>query len=249
MRALSTAAVAIAALSCISLVTPTQAAVVNSTFNLDLSGATGLTCSGSACGTVTVAGDTSSSLTYTVNLGTFLFHDNPATNSPNNGVFWFQLTDANNVGLTAANISSITNAFGFAATTGAFVPNPGANFPGTYDFAITCNGSGGGNTCGSALTFTASLTAAEIAAHDTLVIGAPLGGGGFSGDHVAFVADISVPAGTARLCPGDATCTGLVGSSVSAVPEPSTWAMMILGFFGVGFMAYRRKSQTSLRLA
>ena len=27
----------------------------------------------------------------------------------------------------------------------------------------------------------------------------------------------------------------------SAVPEPSTWAMMILGFFGVGFMAYRRK--------
>jgi hypothetical protein len=27
---------------------------------------------------------------------------------------------------------------------------------------------------------------------------------------------------------------------VSAVPEPSTWAMMILGFAGVGFMAYRR---------
>lgn len=26
-----------------------------------------------------------------------------------------------------------------------------------------------------------------------------------------------------------------------AVPEPSTWAMMILGFAGVGFMAYRRK--------
>ncbi len=27
----------------------------------------------------------------------------------------------------------------------------------------------------------------------------------------------------------------------SAVPEPSTWAMMILGFVGLGFMAYRRK--------
>ncbi len=26
----------------------------------------------------------------------------------------------------------------------------------------------------------------------------------------------------------------------SAVPEPSTWAMMLLGFVGVGFMAYRR---------
>jgi hypothetical protein len=28
---------------------------------------------------------------------------------------------------------------------------------------------------------------------------------------------------------------------VSAVPEPSTWVMMILGFFAVGFLAYRRK--------
>jgi choice-of-anchor C domain-containing protein len=37
--------------------------------------------------------------------------------------------------------------------------------------------------------------------------------------------------------------------SVTAVPEPSTWAMMILGFFGVGFMAYRRKSTSSFRIA
>jgi hypothetical protein len=35
-----------------------------------------------------------------------------------------------------------------------------------------------------------------------------------------------------------------------AVPEPSTWAMMILGFCGVGFMAYRRKQNgPALRLA
>jgi Ice-binding-like/PEP-CTERM motif len=27
-----------------------------------------------------------------------------------------------------------------------------------------------------------------------------------------------------------------------AVPEPSTWAMLLLGFAGIGFMAYRRKS-------
>jgi PEP-CTERM motif len=32
------------------------------------------------------------------------------------------------------------------------------------------------------------------------------------------------------------------------VPEPSTWAMMILGFFGVGFLAYRRQAQ-GLRVA
>jgi PEP-CTERM motif len=31
------------------------------------------------------------------------------------------------------------------------------------------------------------------------------------------------------------------GVITTGVPEPSTWAMMILGFCGVGFMAYRRK--------
>jgi PEP-CTERM motif len=37
--------------------------------------------------------------------------------------------------------------------------------------------------------------------------------------------------------------------NISAVPEPSTWAMMILGFAGIGFMAYRRKNGAALRVA
>jgi hypothetical protein len=41
---------------------------------------------------------------------------------------------------------------------------------------------------------------------------------------------------------GNSSNIGLDSVSIAAaVPEPSTWAMMILGFFGVGFMAYRRK--------
>jgi hypothetical protein len=32
---------------------------------------------------------------------------------------------------------------------------------------------------------------------------------------------------------------------VAAVPEPSTWAMMILGFVGIGFVVYRRKQNGS----
>lgn len=35
----------------------------------------------------------------------------------------------------------------------------------------------------------------------------------------------------------------------SAVPEPSTWAMMLLGFAGLGFMAYRRKQNGSALVA
>ena len=38
-------------------------------------------------------------------------------------------------------------------------------------------------------------------------------------------------------------------SPTTAVPEPSTWAMMILGFAAVGFLAYRRKEQNRFRLA
>jgi hypothetical protein len=30
------------------------------------------------------------------------------------------------------------------------------------------------------------------------------------------------------------------------VPEPATWAMMITGFAGAGFMAYRRKKKLAL---
>ena len=59
-------------------------------------------------------------------------------------------------------------------------------------------------------------------------------------DNVFFSADVSNPDGG----------TGAVASALAptptlltAVPEPSTWAMMILGFAGVGFMAYRRKNQ------
>jgi hypothetical protein len=36
--------------------------------------------------------------------------------------------------------------------------------------------------------------------------------------------------------------------NVAPVPEPSTWAMMILGFAGVGFLAYRRRPGATFRL-
>jgi hypothetical protein len=40
-----------------------------------------------------------------------------------------------------------------------------------------------------------------------------------------------------------------LSGTVSAVPEPSTWAMMLLGFAGIGFMTYRRKSTPALMAA
>ena len=58
----------------------------------------------------------------------------------------------------------------------------------------------------------------------------------------ALISSGSIP----EFAPDNATFT----ASVAAVPEASTWAMMILGFCGVGFMAYRRKQNgPALRLA
>jgi hypothetical protein len=47
----------------------------------------------------------------------------------------------------------------------------------------------------------------------------------------------------------DAGFQTFVDTNISAVPEPSTWAMMILGFAGIGFMTYRRKSKPALMAA
>ena len=47
------------------------------------------------------------------------------------------------------------------------------------------------------------------------------------------------------------SCDGCsIGSpGPTGVPEPTTWAMMILGFAGIGFVAYRRKSRPALTAA
>jgi hypothetical protein len=64
-----------------------------------------------------------------------------------------------------------------------------------------------------------------------------------------FVANSALAYFAADLTNGTNTGSQAWETRVSAVPEASTWAMMILGFFGVGFMAYRRKGQAALRLA
>jgi hypothetical protein len=85
---------------------------------------------------------------------------------------------------------------------------------------LTANGSG-------------NFVAAHIGVCDT-----PL-----SGCTSADTADGQIATGFA-----DDTLPG-VPTQTSSVPEPSTWAMMLIGFFGVGFIAYRRKSQGAFRLA
>jgi hypothetical protein len=54
--------------------------------------------------------------------------------------------------------------------------------------------------------------------------------------------------GTA-VVPGSWTLLDSTAIPAPSVPEPSTWAMLLLGFVGIGFMAYRRKSKPALMAA
>jgi hypothetical protein len=87
----------------------------------------------------------------------------------------------------------------------------------------------------------------------------------YGGEQIAFVANntnylqLIVPVtfnGTGSIIPGVDTSYAEVGTNyaylaagkvlVAGVPEPSTWAMLLLGFAGVGFMTYRRKAKSAL---
>ena len=62
------------------------------------------------------------------------------------------------------------------------------------------------------------------------------------GDQVAFECSDNTCEVSRFATAGSAT------GVVEAIPEPSTWAMLIVGFAGLGFLSYRRKKQ-SLNLA
>jgi hypothetical protein len=91
---------------------------------------------------------------------------------------------------------------------------------------------------------------------------------GYSQDlHLVFAHSLLVPAannpivagGVSYECVGSYSCfipfapsgtDRYIGTGfAAAAPEPGTWAMMILGFLCIGFVAFRRKSDHSFRLA
>jgi hypothetical protein len=147
-------------------------------------------------------------------------------------------SSANNTTYSAAG-GSYSFVFNYESTTGA-----------ATNFQYTLNGT----------TFSANLSGLEFFPGSV--------GGGFdvnfaNGDALSFLNYLGGSAldFTSGITPGafatnvaifDDINGNSVGSAnlvVAAVPEASTWAMMLLGFFGVGFMAYRNRAKSALRLA
>jgi len=145
----------------------------------------------------------------------------------------------------AFNLITAADGFSIAPTHFGYVTAPTANPYGVYTNGLQIiDGSGLGASVHGPLDFWVDgVTTADFLRLST---------GDHDGQgHAYFAADIVC---TSRDCSG---VTGTVAGQddnvragdVGAVPETSTWAMMILGFAGVGFMAYRRRNKTSFRLA
>lgn len=66
----------------------------------------------------------------------------------------------------------------------------------------------------------------------------------FDGDTITSIV-FSYDTSIGTTSPGDGEAfLAAITTTTAAVPELSTWAMMILGFAGVGFMSYRHRNRT-----
>jgi PEP-CTERM motif len=152
--------------------------------------------------------------------------------------------------LNGGNILNLTALDGFALVnpggileilnnTGNTITNFSLTLTGTADSADT-----GGNLTShfNLSNFTGATTSSALGTGNPLAMpGAPPWTFSFTGGSIAAGADFELQFGSFNTHDNLTIHTG--------VPEPSTWAMMILGFAGIGFMAYRRKSKPALMAA
>jgi hypothetical protein len=136
---------------------------------------------------------------------------------------------------TATGLSSVNEAV-FSGVT--VIERTTANTPTNFDVSI--NGSKVGN-----LGYVSDGSVASIVFSGTAGFN-PVAADASGNFTITFIETTDVPAGHGNwsfVSGGTVQLTGIE----AAVPEPSTWAMMILGFLGVGLVTYRRKA--SLRFA
>ena len=137
------------------------------------------------------------------------------------------------VGTPEVTFGSVPSGFGFTQTQTAagFSNSP---FGGGFHYALTCTNTVGSckqSTGGyrSPLVFTVASAGLNLNSIDTV--------NPYQGNPVRFAAD------TIRETGG---VTGAIGGgTLIAVPEPATWAMMIMGFGGVGALIRRRRTMAA----
>lgn len=232
---------ALLGLASVAVATPSQASVVN--FNIDL-GCAG--CATGPWGKIT-ATDVGGGLKIDVELGTNIFFHNNNGNV-NHHALTFDLVGDPTISLTGALPAGFTLENAGVPSVGDSISQPpftsGSGNTG-FDYAIDFNQTKvrGVTTPPdtSSLIFTISgLTTTSLESH--------LFKCGTAGDGCTTTGNYNIYFATDVTLNGGAN-TGNVAAELSpAVPEPATWAMILIGFAGVGFAAYRRRSTQVMRL-
>jgi len=194
-------------------------------------------------GDVTVTGQGTNVLAFDVNLADNVYFQ--LTNGSLHDAFWFNLTGL--VGGTSVTYN-ITSPDGAAAGTGDYPTGglfTGANFHDNFygqgflknaDYAVQVQ-----DTTGSTDYYHGHLTFTVAGG-----TGSTLDLGKINGTNDFVGADL-------REC-SSTVVTGPVGGTFGVipqggVPEPATWAMMIIGFGGVGALIRRRRSEAAATFA
>jgi hypothetical protein len=103
------------------------------------------------------------------------------------------------------------------------------------DFSFT-----NGNISGWQIFFSNNFTA-----HNGVFVFGSSTAGGF-GENISDLGLSNLGSATSEHCGPEGSnipaCAGRWSLVTSAVPEPSTWALMLLGFLSLGFLSYRRRS-------
>jgi hypothetical protein len=174
---------------------------------------------------------------------------NPSDGNGGNNNFWFGLySGPGSLYGPPGSVTIPVNVPG--ATTIYTLADNTFGIPGNTEFSLTLNGTGG------------SITESYIGANNTKDYNANCSTTGCSAtpnaqnwyanyygqwlQEQAWMVPVGFGLTSVTFNQVDGVDGAILAGLTVAVPEPSTWAMMILGFAGIGFMAYRRKSKPTL---
>jgi hypothetical protein len=171
-------------------------------------------------------------------------------NTPN-----FQVTYANNADIRQATLITADFRNGYNRSNPAFTDG---TFSDTYQFRVGADGVGSGNLSTSFSTSLAEILISSIVINGATYFATPNGTG--TGQTFS-VSDIPITSffnpsspGTVNTIVVNGQVRGETGSyqggltfNASAVPEPATWAMMLVGFGAIGAISRSQRRSIAVR--